>query len=61
MGAHCSLPELGCGLSASGSPRGAKPFRRNLNLILKELLCSAIPLLPAGELRQDPEDLERRH
>ena len=40
MGARCSLQELGCGLSASGSPRGAKPFRRNLNLILKELLCN---------------------
>ena len=59
MGARCSLRELGYELSASGSPRGAKPFRRNLNFIWKD--NCAIPLLPAGELRQDPEDLERRH
>ena len=60
MGARCSLQEWRCGLLASGSPRGAKPFRRNLNFILKFDNC-AIPLLPAGELRQDPEDLEPRH
>ena len=59
MGARCSLQELGCGLSASGSPRGAKPFQRNSNFILKD--NCAIPPLPAGELRQGPEDLERRH
>ena len=53
MGARCSLPELGCGLLASGSPRGAEPFRKNSNFILKFDNC-AIPLLPAGELRQDP-------
>ena len=52
MGARCSLPELGCGLSASGSPRGAKPFRGKSNFILKD--NCAVPLLPAGELHQDP-------
>ena len=59
MGARCSLQEWRCGLLASGSPRGAKPFRRKSNFNLKD--NCAIPPLPAGELRQDPEDLERRH